>query len=425
MPEFLAHHGFQSQPYGYFAPNQTVHDIWTQQGFNALPMYITNSPSEYGFDSLNSLNSLNSQMFLMYFTDGKYYMRNQSFSLDEYLISPGVRVVHLPDVEGFTIEEVCQFYYKFTGVRNNLADQTTISFPNNTFESRLTQLQTANIAITDNYGSLVNVSTNTGYDHYPFYNQPINELMLFAKHSGWAWNTAATDETRQWVPNFHKDDPSSVNTNAHNNYGKRAGYSLDNRGYKAEEHEWLGRATYRTNLTAYAYQSDITNGDGVVGNRWRNDDGYGDSYTETITDDLSGFKFDYTHDISLKPFKNSETDAIIFNSGGVPSKYMANQSAFGYWSGYSWNPGGGSTGFTFGLSTMQEFFNRMFYAQTASPYGHQAPDASNTFTFLGGSYIKIPVNYWTTTHNGATVYHRRTGTQGIENVLNLEPIFAS
>ena len=411
MPEFLTHHGYQSQARGYVTENDTLRDQWIALNYPVIPENVIDNKSDFGMDGVDYNESI---WWRSYYSNNYKYWRQAELNEVDYLNSPGVRSVNFTSQNGWTIEEVCKLYYKFTGVRNNVATPVTASFPNNTFPERNRQLQTANIA-SNGYDGVGNAGVFSLDSTYHYGGASYGDVMFFGKHSGWAWNSGASDETRQWIPNFSVQYDNYAN-DPHNNYLWRTFYNPIESEYFARDQYWLGRATYVGYVPDYAYQSDITNGNGVVVTNWRDT-----TYSVDVqrSDDHSQDTFMYTHDISLRPFGNSDTDAFFWEAHDPMSVTMVGgDTPFRYWTQYSL-PG---DGFDFPDSQESEYMARRF---NAMQFNYSASQGDNEYRIINSSYIKIPVTYWTTTVNGITIYNRRTGTAGIENVINIEPVFAS
>lgn len=433
MPEFLAQHGYQSQPRGYVTEDDTTRDYWIAQGYPVIPENVLDNKSDFGMDGVTNLESF---YWKSYWTNGVTYYRQTQFGLDEWLNAPGVRVVDIEEKPGFTIEEVCKMYYKFKGVRNNIPSPVEIEFPRNSFEKRLRQNQSANVCL-DNF---------TG--DYQFYfdgahnAMAIGDTMLIGKHSGWAWNKGNSDETRQWIPMF--TNPYEPLDLSQNNYKLNIGENVSSSyyGYEYFPHYEIARAAYRGYVWEYAYQSDISQGNAVTYEDWTE---FGDPDEDLrLYTDRSQYTMIYTHDVSLRPFlhgpenasTSSEISDAFFIQGGSTraddnthynfSRFLNPTSVINAWRQYA----GGARNFyeinSSFYSNEADYFNKKFVAQQTTYYGlNTNNERVPIMSFNGANYIKIPITYWTTEVNGITFYNRRTGTAGIENVLNIEPVFHS
>ena len=429
MPEFLLHHGYQSQPRGWVTEDDAVRDQWIALNYPVIPENVLDNKSDYGMDGVTAAESYYWQS---YYTDGYTYYRQAQLSEEQYLNSPGVRVVNFPSVEGWSIEDVCKMYYKFEGVRNNIPNNLeTAYFPNRTVPERVRQNQTTNIAKSLSYTD-VGIGTFNGLrsfhldPHYHYLGSSLGDILFFAKHSGWAWNQGSPNEDRQWLPNF-----SSYNlpNDPFNNYDHQIGTSPGQLFYKPQDHYWVARATFVGYVWEYAYQSDITRGNGITYTDWT-EFGEEEDTQVSFTSDYSQHMFEYTHDISLIPFVNGPenastsddiTDALFWSGGYVPSTLIVGGDKYTGFSQYSirelWYN-------TATKSNEAEFLNKLFVA-FQYPYSHAYSVPNQVFSLDAANYIKIPVTYWTTVQEGITFYHRRTGTSGIEDKINIELLFAS
>lgn len=433
-PAFLLQHGYQSQPRGWATNDDATRDYWIAQGYPVIPKNVLDNPTEYGMEYIFEGESNN---WTSYWTDGETYHRQNDLTLDEWLNAPGVRVVDIPEKPGFTIEDVCKMYYEFVGVKNNIATPVEASFHTlkKLYSSRLRQNQSANIC-TDN------ISQTFNFDREWYNYMSYGDTVLIGKHSGWAWNKGNTDETRQWIPMFTGQYQQYPSFSAENTYRYRIGQDVSDNsyyGYDDHPHYEIARAAYLGYITEYSYQSDISYGDGWTAEYW--------DYVDIESDDRirvtdhSQREVLYTHDVSLKPFKygpelasdnSGITDAFFIQSGSRDldgnvanlSRFIHPKEPLAAWNGYA----AGATEFTYinsaFYSNEADYLDKRFVAMQTLYRGLNTSNESVPMAYLAhANYIKIPVTYWTTVVNGITFYNRRTGTQGIENVLNIEPVF--